>query len=135
MSKYDYVYMLYTSWEHLKCSVHHEHELIISNMNLQNLMCIQNMIMYVCYIHHGHNTTKRSEFNFQFNRLVHTVIRCAVVMQFIFSITRIYVWNTVPRLYLKNFQQGYGISTAICKAAIAPLLCSRPSTWLACPQI
>ena len=56
-------------------------------------------------------------------------------MQFIFSIIRIYVRNTVPRLYLKNFQQGYGISTAICKAAIAPLLCSRPSTELACPQI
>ena len=56
-------------------------------------------------------------------------------MQFIFSIIRIYVRNTVPRLYLKFFQQGYGISTAICKAAIAPLLCSRPSTGLACPQI
>ena len=48
---------------------------------------------------------------------------------------RIYVRKTVPRLYLKIFQQGYGISTAICKATIAPLLCSRPSTGLACPQI
>ena len=56
-------------------------------------------------------------------------------MKFIFSVIRIYVRNTVPRLYLKIFQQGYGISTAICKAAIAPLLCSRPSTKFACPQI